>query len=313
MEAMRPWIAKNETVKSYLLVHTVSYGYVKNIADYIFLQIQKDSPGSAEFHLCESIDNVHLEADSIVYIIGDPFKPFSRVDGCKYVFLNFSVLCLVGNPLACSLSGYRLIKRKRRILEGKLQCYDYILDFWPAHTAVLKGEVPTPVQSFPVAMTLDKSSKAGDLSSRQFDVCIVGSGSRRRNRIIAKLRKLGLRLSPEEGVVLEEVARDSKIVLNLHLQRCNHLEYPRILSAFMSKSALVSEYSFGMEQYFPGNTYVSSNYGGLIHAVQHLLADPGRLQQMVDNAYAWVSDIYLERCNAEWKNLLAEIHKHFQL
>ncbi len=159
--------------KCYFLVHKLSYRYVKNIADYIFLQLKKHSPLKTEFQLCESVEDVPLLPNSTVYIIGDPFTRFTRAPGCKYVFMNFSVLYLLGNPFNCSLSGYRLIKRKRKIFEEKLDCYDYILDFWPAHTARMRQKVMMPVNSFPVAVTIDEA--ANFASRRQESMTFVSS------------------------------------------------------------------------------------------------------------------------------------------
>jgi hypothetical protein len=175
----------------------------------------------------------------------------------------------------------------------------------------MRQKVMMPVNSFPVAVTIDEAANFASPKARKYDVCIVGSGSARRSRLIEKLRRSGLHLSPISGANVEDVASQSKILLNVHLQRCNHLEYPRILSAFATKAALVTEYCLGMENYFPPETYICADYNELPERIEALLADPAKLEQMGEAAYSWISNTHLRNFELEWKKRIDEIHDHF--
>jgi len=289
--------------KTYLLVHEVSYRYVTAMVDYIAAQLQKHSPLETEVHFCKSVEDVSLEPNSLVYIIGDPFKKFSRTKSCKYVFLNFSVLYVLGNPFKCSFAAYKLIRKKRKIFEDKLACYDYVLDYWSEQTAVMQEKVSVPVRTFPVSVDVRQ-----DLSdSRKYDVCFVGAVTPRRAKILRKLQDLGISVSPTEGVVFEDVAADSKIVLNLRARRSNHLELPRIVGAFATKAALVTEHDPALEKFCPSDIYVSAQYGDLVDQIHALLKDSNRLNDVANRAYSWMETDHSVKCEREWKNRIREI------
>jgi len=290
--------------KTYLLVHEVSYRYVTAMVDYIAAQLKKHSLLDTEIHFCKSVEDVSLEQNSLVYIIGDPFKKFTRTKSCKYVFLNFSVLYVLGNPFKCSFSAFKLIRKKWKIFEDKLECYDYVLDYWAEQTAVMQKKVSVPVKTFPVSVDVRQ-----DLSDpRKYDVCFVGGVTPRRAKILKKLQALGISVSPTEGVVFEDVAAESKIVLNLRARRSNHLELPRIVGAFATKAALITEHDPALEKFCPADIYVSAKYGDLVDQIQALLKNPGRLNDIASRAYSWMANSHAVRCEREWGNRVLEIH-----
>jgi len=292
--------------KTYLLVHEVSYRYVTAMVDYIAAQIQKHSPLETEIHFCKSVEDISLEPNSIVYIIGDPFKKFARAKSCKYVFLNFSVLYVLGNPFKCSFSAFKLIRKKRKIFEDKLSCYDYVLDYWAEQTEVMQNKVSVPVRTFPVSV--DVRQNLTDTSARKYDVCFVGAVTPRRAKILKKLQDLGISVSPTEGVVFEEIAEQSKIVLNLRARRSNHLELPRIVGAFATKSALVTEHDPALEKFCPSDIYVSADYDDLVDQIHALLKDSSRLNDVAKRAYSWMANSHAVKCEREWQNRIFEIH-----
>jgi hypothetical protein len=295
--------------KSYLLVHEVSYRYITALVDYISAQLQKHSPLATEIHLCKSVEDVSLEPNSIVYIIGDPFKKFAKVKSCKYVFLNFSVLYVLGNPLKCSFAAYKLIRKKRKIFEDKVACYDYVLDFWAEQTEVMQAKVSVPVKTFPVSINL--RGELSETSTRKYDVCFVGGVTPRRAKVIKKLQELGISVSPTEGVVFEDMATQSKIVLNLRARRSNHLELPRIVGAFATKAALVTEHDPALEGFCPTEIYVSAKYGDLVDQILSLLQDSDRLNDVANKAYSWMANNHAVLSDMEWQNRILEIHAKF--
>jgi hypothetical protein len=292
--------------KSTLLVHPVSYGYIKSSADYIHEKLQEFSAGAVERLFCEDIDQAEVDA-GIVYVIGDPFKPFTRRKECFYVFLNFSLIYFLGNPLRCSRSGYRWIREKRKAFDRKASCYDYILDYYLRQTAVMRKKINLPAATFPTGVEREAASRCRRPAPKKYDVCIVGSPSPRRLRLIGQLREKGFRLSPAEGVVFEAIASESKIVLNMHMHRANHLELPRIVGSLTSGAALVTEPCWGMEDYFPPDIYVAAPESRLAAAIGELIGDQARLDAIGTRAEWWMKMVYAKQCDRQWQTLLPHI------
>jgi spore maturation protein CgeB len=276
------------------------------MVDYIYSQLQKYSNLPTELHICESVEDVILEPHSLVYVAGLPFKKFSRTKTCKYVSLNFSVLYVIGNPLKCSISAFNMIRRKRKIFEDKLECFDYVLDYWTEHTAVMQKKISLPVKTFPLMVDV-KEQNLTKASSREYDVCFVGTMTPRRIKILKELERLGITTSPISGVILEEEAAKSKIVLNVHARRSTHLELPRIIGAFASKAALITEQDSALEKFCPSDTYVATKYNNIVSQIQFLLNNPASLDEVAEQGHEWLLGEYSSKCEEDWKDCIQEI------
>ena len=113
---------------------------------------------------------------------------------------------------------------------------------------------------------------------------LIALRSRRHTAVtVAGLEDAGLRLSPSTGVVLEDVLRQSRLCLNFHSHRSRHLDYPRMLGAYATGAALLTESSFGMDRLFPHDVYVSVTYRGLIREAVALLGDKQKIQSLALN------------------------------
>jgi len=294
----------------YLIVNRISYPYVKNITDYIYSQLKAFPNSKTEFHLCSHVNEVDFDENSFIFIIGEHFKIFNRKITCKYIFLNFSVIYMIGSIFNCSLSAYREIKRKRNLLMNKLKCLDYVLDYWPTQTKIMETKIPIPVKSYPVGIEAISPDKIPPISARKYDVCFVGALTPRREKIIKKLESKGIVFSPHVDINLEEAALESKIVLNIHSRRSNHLESPRIVGAFATRAAVVSEYCDQINAVFPHDTCITSRYSDLPSQIVKLLADTDKIERFAGNGYSWLSQIHTKNCDSLWRKLLCDImHK----
>lgn len=296
--------------KTYLLVHRHSYSYVKHATDYIWSQISSKSKNETEFLVCEEIDAVPIETTSTAFIIGDPFKRFKKIPDVRYIFLNFSVVVFLGGFFSFSLSAYRLITRKRRILESKISCFDHLLDFWPPQTEKLKvkfSKLNIRVDSLPLAILPFTQERMIPLEERKYDVCFVGGVNFRRKRILEKLKALGLKLSPTSGMSLEDAASQSRVVLNLHARRSNHLETPRILGAYAAGCAVVTENCYKIEEEFPSHTHLSCTYDEIPKNITDLLGDTNKLKLLARNGHDWLRNERLLDCDKKWTQLIASL------
>jgi hypothetical protein len=97
-------------------------------------------------------------------------------------------------------------------------------------------------------------------------------------------------------------------VLNLRARRSNHLELPRIVGAFATKAALVTEHDPALEKFCPSDIYVSAKYGGLVDQILSLLQDSDRLNDVANRAYSWMANNHAVLCEMEWQNRIFEIH-----
>jgi hypothetical protein len=296
---------------TYLIVHQVSYKYIKDIVDDTWRNIAKHAGNPAEFHLVDAIEKVAIQKGSTVFVIGDPFKAFHRVEEVTYIFLNFSVLVMTGSPFSFSFGAYKLLSYKRKVLESKLACFDYILDYWPAQTNILRKKFQKfgkPVDSFPVGLNPVAESALIPLSARKYDVCFVGSDSPRRTKVLNRLAALGISLSPSSGIDLQDAARDSRIVLNLHAYKSEHLELPRMLGAFSTRSALVTEKCNSIHDAFEPNTYLAFDYAALPLRIKDLLDKPEVLDRTAVHGYRWLTDKHMNDCERNWVRIV----EHFE-
>lgn len=295
----------------HFVVNTVSYRYATLVIDYIHRQLRRHARLDVKFATVDRVEDAEVEPGSLVFLVGEGFDPFRREAGCRYVYLNFSTLHLLGNPLRCSPYGWRHLRDKRRMFLRKLDCLDYVLDYYPAHTEVLRRRIALPVRPFPVCVNLDDLPPLGTEAERIHDVCIVGAPSPRREKLYAVLRERGFALSPERGVRFEDIAAQSKVVLNVRSWRYNHMEVPRIVSTLLCGAALVTEHCHGMERDIPSGLYAETGYGGLADAITRLLADAPRRQAMARAGLDWARGTYVPRCDQAWAGLVRDIEDHF--
>jgi hypothetical protein len=263
-----------------------------------------------EFHLADSVDKVNVVAGSTVFIIGDPFKVFRRLPDVTYVFLNFSVLTMTRSPFLFGLSAYKLLSKKRKILESKMDCFDWVLDYWPEQTSILKTKFERygkHVDYFPVGLNPVQADQLAPLSKRKYDVCFVGALTSRREKILNKLKAMGISLSPSNGIDFEDAARDSRIVLNLHAHRSNHLESPRMLGAFATKAALVTEDCPSLSNAFPPDTYVTSRYRDLASRIKDLLEKPEQMDRVATVGYDWLKNGHVSDCEQKWAAIVKKL------
>ena len=245
--------------KLYLVIHPKSYKSVTRVSDYIWERVQEFAGGDAEKHMVEHVDAVDFAKGSTVLIIGEKFRSFEREAGCRYVFLNFSVMHLLGNPFACDLYALRMMAAKRKFLRRKLPSLDFVLDYFDEHASVLRRKLDIPVLTFPVSVT--PSAKPLDpIAARPMDICFVGEMTSRRKKLIAKLDEF--KFGPQNGVVLEDEVERSRITLNVHVRRSNHFEFPRAIAAISRGSVLVTENSFGMSSAIPNDLVIANRYSG---------------------------------------------------
>lgn len=285
----------------YVAISAASYRYVRNIADATAAAIASVFAEPTEKLILERWAAEPFAPNSLIFVIGEPFV-LTPVPGCRIVFLNFSVVAFLGRWFDFGLEAMRTIRYKRRLLDAKLQHSDYVLDYWPEQAQLLHDKLGVPVAAFPICVGLPPRDHALG-QPREFDVCIVGGDSPRRKRLIEKLRRAGLKLSPSNGVALEDAAIRSKLVLNVHTYRSNHLELPRMLGAYACGSVLVTERSYSIERHLPNASYVEADYAALPEQILDLVNDPARRTRIASVAYDWLERDYAAAAAIRWHEL----------
>lgn len=283
-----------------LVVQNFSHGYVARFVDYLHGVLRRNFDDGSQLVLCDTIDGA-VYPEGLVFLIGENFPPFRRRPGCTYIGLNLSVVTPLGSPFAASLNGYRQIYRKRRMLAAKLPLCDALLDYYPAQTRALSAGLALPVLGFPFAVAPEPRV------STEFDVCFVGHLTARRRRVLSDLKDRGHRLSPHSGVPIEEVAAASALCLNIHTERSNHLEIPRLVAALAAGCPVVTETSHGLSDFASGDFVVERPLPRLADAVAGLLADPGDLAGRGEAGATWYRERYLPAADARWAEICATL------
>ncbi|NSX54698.1 hypothetical protein [Parasulfitobacter algicola] len=292
-----------------LIVQTVSMGYIRNIVTFIHDSIKQSFGADAPLFLVNEIDQASYPPDSAVFVIGESFQRHTRRDGCRYIYLNFSVLRVMGNPLMTGRQGWKAVQRKKALLADKLDLYDMLLDYLPPQTRILQRQLDLPVRSFKPCIDPAAMPQALPLQERLYDVCFVGKPTKRRSEITMALQEKGLKLSPQTDVVFEEMAAQSKCCLNFHAERSNHLETPRIVGALAAQCPVVTENSYGLRDLLPPHLILQARKSALPGVVAALLQDKRRLQDLCNASHKWFRDTYLPQARSEWRNLCQEIIK----
>jgi hypothetical protein len=290
-----------------LFVRTGSMPYVRRLITSFHQTLCAHYGAETALVLGDAVDAAPLGDADTVLVVGEALGRFTRKPGRRYIYLNFSVVSYLGNPLNMTLNGLRLIQQKRRLLNAKLDLFDAVLDYYPAQTIHLKRHLSLPVFGFlPTIAPPARSSLR--LDARKYDVCFVGSGSPRRDQLADVLRRRGVTLTPQSGMDLEDFAAQSRCTLNVHLQRSNHLELPRILGAMSAGSPVITEKSYAIEDVIPATTLAAiGNYGSLATLTADALKDMSALQQKADMTDSWYRTSYMPRAETMLIDTLNEV------
>ena len=282
-----------------LVVQTFSLFYVRNLVSHIHDALRRHLDPDAALVICDEIDQA-AHPEGVVFIIGEKFRPFRRRPGCRYVLLNLSVVTPLGNPFAASIRGHRQVLKKRRLLREKLPLVDMLLDYYPPQTRALRRRVGIPVMGFDAAVA---PRSPVPMSERAYDVCFVGGMNPRRKAVLDRIEARGFVLSPHEGEPIEDIAARSRCCLNIHTERSNHLEVPRLVAALSTGCPVVTETSFGLASFGAGEFVDQRPLTALDDGVAAMLSDRDRLRRLGESCAAWYRETYLPRAEARWKDI----------
>lgn len=286
-----------------LVVHDFSYDYVQNFVHYVHDAMKRHLACDARLLICRTIDEASYR-EGLVFIIGENFPMFERRPGCVYVLLNLSVVVALGHPFSASLRGHAQVRRKRRMLSRKLPLIDVLLDYYPPQTAQLAKQLDVPVYGFDVAVAPAQSDL--DIAT-EFDLCFVGGLTERRKGVLDEIDRRGISRTPIKGAPIEELAARSALCLNIHTERSNHLEIPRLVAALSSGCPVVTETSFGITEFGAGDLITEAPLAGIADAVEALLSDRAKLDDLRRRSFDWYRETYLSRAEASWIEVFARL------
>lgn len=292
-----------------LIVHRSSYLYIKNVVDSLYDALNEFFEDKCKIIICESIEPEFLEDVRFVFIIGELFERFKKDPKRFYIYFNFSVVAILGNPFNNSLKGFFSIKKKFFRLNQKLDLYDAVLDFYPSQTRVLKKLLDKPVFGFVPWISPINSNLKDEIIDRPYDVCFVGTMSKRRSKIIEMLISEGCILSPSTGVNLEDESLKSRCILNIHYQRSNHLEIPRLMGGIATGTSIISETSFGIEEVFPNGIIRQVSYSKIIPTTLEFLINPELIKESEILQNKWYLNHELPKLKSKLYYSLMEIMK----
>jgi len=292
----------------FLVTHPISYNYIRNTIAYIYSTLNKLCCGKTSHLTIDRIEDFDYPPHSVVFIIGDPFPSFTKRSDCFYAFINFSLLYNVSGRLFLMPSARKWIQGKHQLLIKKANCYDLILDYYPAQTRLMKQDIENrnnniKVMSFLTNIEPDSSTYLKPLEQCEWDICVIGTVSKRRKKIYDKLCKFGYRLSPYNGD-LGTVMANSRLTLNVHIYDCDNLELSRIIETIKIGRCLVTENCYGLDNLLPRFCYCSDKYSRLVDHIQDLLKDPERMNKVGQEARDYVNNIYQQQCEQSWRQII---------
>lgn len=294
-------------MRYYLVVHEVSLPYIRRTVDFLHSQLSQCCDEVTLLSVAGSVDEAVIDGPATVFVIGERLPPFTRRPGCFYVYFNFSVVAVIGNPLHMSLKGAKQIWTKRRLLGQKMAQADVIFDYYPAQTRILQKRLPKPVFGFlPCSARPDAAEIP--MADRAYDLCFVGGVTPRRQRVLDQAEAAGLRLSPARGHDLEDLTAQSRCTLNIHMQVSNHLEIPRIVGSLSTSTPVVTEHSHGLAEIVDSPSVQPGRAQDLIPMAQDLLADSAALETLRQRAHE-AYDSYHQRASAALATSCREVQR----
>ncbi|WP_411890969.1 hypothetical protein [Yoonia sp. SDW83-1] len=296
-----------------LIIQKVSFDHISHVARFIHAELAKHFGPDTGLIVCDEIDNATHPDNAVIFVIGEGFQPHRRRPGCFYVYLNFSIVSVMGNPLQLSKVGWSAIRRKRRMLAEKQSGFDLLLDYFAPQTRRLQRQLDIPVLGFDIGVDPALIDRTVPPADRPYDICFVGAMTPRRQQVIAELEGSGLTISPHSGVVYEDIAAQSRCCINIHAYRSNHLEIPRIIGAVAAGTPVVTELSYGLQTLIPSDLVKTSGLRQLPKIARNLCRDPFALQNMQARSFNWYEQSYLPHCRQNWADICVKIKTQFQL
>ena len=278
----------------YLIVHSYSDLYVSNLVRFVHEMLRVRSSAHVTFISTDDIGEVDIEPQSLVYVIGDPFRSFPRPSSARLVFINLSLLT---HSHSESPAGCDWIERKAIGFAQKVGSFDAVLDIYPDQALSIEANFSVPTYSFLAGGRLQDGGQERDI-----DVCQIGASTPRRRVLSSRLGRLGLALSPCDGAILEDIASRSKIVLNVRAWRSANIEVPRILGAFASGACLLTETL--SKSTFPKGLYVEAEYCEIAAAALDLVGDKARTARLAAMAREWFKEVYMPGVREDWSRLV---------
>ena len=305
MNALAPRPRDASSRAAALLVHEASVPYVRSVVEFVRHQLALHLGRDPFYSECADVATAGVPAGSLVFLVGAGFPRYPRQPGCRYVFLNFSLVRKLRWWMPISLAAARWMRAQRLALLAKQDLYDMVLDFHPHQTRLLRKELAragVPVQTFMAGVPSDaQPHTATPLTSRRWDVCFTGTDSPRRTRIRALLETRGITVSPGTAPGLATVIGDCRLVANVHFADCDTLEAPRIVHAFTAGVCLVTEPCYGLTDLAPPSCYVSVPYRRIPDAISDLLRNPARIEAISRCAAEHLHAHYAGRATESWR------------
>jgi len=295
----------------YLFVYPQSHLTVRGFVDYLLDMLPEVAGVDVTLRVASTIEKADVPEESIVFLIGFRFPRFPRLPLAYTIFLSFSVMYRLRGLFSASRAARRLMRQKRQTLLAKLPALDMILDFYPRHLNVLKKHVaPSPVMHFPTNVSIPANCERSSISQCEYDVCVVGSNTRRRQRIYRQLECRGLRLSPLTTDDFPSVVGQSKLVLNVRSERYDNLEIPRITTALAMGRVVLSENSPGIHEMFPPEFCRTAPYSQITRHVEQLVSQPALLEDIGGQAATYIVNDYSAMCREQWEEIVVTIQRH---
>ncbi len=288
-----------------LVVHDFSATYVGHFVQALHDILRKNLDPAAGLYLCQSIDSAE-HPQGLVFILGEQLDPFQRRPGCTYVYMNLSVVTRLGGPFDASLRGLKVIRRKRNWLLSKWERSDVLLDFYAPQTDHLARQSDGPVFHFDYLVEPPKQRLA--MADRPYDVCFVGGVNTRRRAVLDAIAATGAVLSPNAGADIEDIAAQARLCLNIHAEKSNHLETPRILAGLSRGTPVISETSYGLGDLAGPATFIQTGRDdALAGLVARALADPDALETESQKAFEWYGTHYWPAAQANWRQICTDL------
>lgn len=296
----------------FIYIHSSAYKIISAETCFISGAINSFTGRQCKIFIQDEINVESIQAESIIFAIGQNLKISSSREDIYLIFLSFSAFYNVGSLLGLGYDGYKLINSRKQLIEknilGKI---DSFLDFYPKHAQVFARKTGIDTGVFPVNICNQPGwpCYSEKKISPRYDVCVVGAETKRRKIHWDQLKKYGLSLSPNKSDDLADTISQSRLVINIHSHKYHNLEIPRIINAMAVGVPVLSEPCIGLQDVIPEELIFMADYKSICSTAKKLLSNPQKLRESAQRAHEWWISVHTPQSRQTWIHLLHDLEK----
>lgn len=246
---------------------------------------------------CETINNYDRGELVIVlgahYFVENNITMFNKPEGVKWAWYQLEQLPYINNVTNETMNRWHQMVKI-------MEYFDYIIVEHEEKKKFLSvNNVESHIINCGYHPSYDLTGDFPDIDNPTFDVFFYGAITSRRRMVIEEILNRKMQLHPLPARFLNGrdrffALRNSKVVLNVHMNAVPYFEKPRLVCDCFSNAAfVVSEHIEYPEEFIPNEHYIDCDYKDLVDTVEYWVKSAnGNRKEIQNSAHDFVKNKY---------------------